>query len=479
MIMKMYLCSILFTAGLLTACQTTNSTTNSIPETDTAVQAYTAQLVIFQNVNVIPMTGEGEVLENQIVSIEKGKITNIIDAASVRLNFPEAQIIDGTGKYLLPGLAEMHAHIPTPQNGSDSLVRETLFLYLSQGVTTIRGMLGDPYHLQLKEQVAKGEMLSPRMYTSSPSMNGNTVQTPKEARQKVQQYAADGYDFLKIDPGIQLNVFEELVQTAKEESIPFAGHVPVDVGIRRAIDFGYASVDHVDGYVRGLLPENSELTPADAGFFGFDLTEVVDKSMLPALAEKTAEAGVWIVPTQTLMTRWLSPKSGAEMGAESEMQYMAPSTLYAWRQGKQRLQDAPGYSPERYKEYLALRKDILQALKAAGVQFLLGSDAPQVYNVPGFSILHEMEAMADAGFTPYEILQSGTANPAIYFDAEGTFGTIETGASADLILLDANPLEDIRNMRRQAGVLVRGEWLPQSDIEKRLAAIAEQYVGAN
>jgi len=474
--MKMYQNALFSALFFLAACQTPNSTSTEQNSTSSPISP---NLIIFQNVNVIPMTNRGEVLTNQIVTIEKGKITNIVDAANIRLNNSEAQIIDGTGKYLVPGLAEMHAHIPTPQNGNDSLVRETLFLYLSQGVTTIRGMLGDPYHLKLKEQVANNEILSPRIYTSSPSMNGNSVQTPTQAREKVTQYAADGYDFLKIHPGIKLDVFEELVKTANEVGIDFAGHVPVDVGINRAIDFGYASVDHVDGYVRGLLPEGSELTPADAGFFGFDLTEAIDESLLPALAEKTAKADVWVVPTQTLMTRWLSPKSGAEMGAEPEMQYMAPSTRYAWRQGKQRLQDAPGYSQERYNDFIALRKKILQALRAAGVNILLGSDAPQVYNVPGFSILHEMEAMADAGFTPYEILESGTVHPAIYFDAKGEYGTIEPGASADFILLDANPLENISNMRHQSGVMVRGEWLPTTEIKNRLAVIAEQYVGAN
>ncbi|MDX1477058.1 MAG: amidohydrolase family protein, partial [Saprospiraceae bacterium] len=199
-----------------------------------------------------------KVIPAQDVYIRDGRIVRVQPSGSQA--FPgEWRPLDGTGKFLMPGISEMHAHIPVPRDGDDSNVRETLFLYLSNGITTIRGMLGNPYHLELKEMIARDEVLSPRVYTSSPSLNGNSVQTPEEAQRKVTQYATDGYDFLKIHPGIALPVMERLVSTAQAEGIPFAGHVPHDVGVRRALAFGYASIDHADGYIEGLMPPGTDL----------------------------------------------------------------------------------------------------------------------------------------------------------------------------------------------------------------------------
>ena len=156
--------------------------------------------ILFKNVTVLPMQNK-EVSPPQSVYIKKGKIVSIGKESEIE----PAIIIDGTGKFLLPGLTEMHAHIPVPDE-DDALVKETLFLYLSQGVTTIRGMLGNPYHLTLKQLVEEGKILGPRIYTSSPSMNGNNLTSPSIAREKVIQYQKEGYDFLKIHPGIPLSL---------------------------------------------------------------------------------------------------------------------------------------------------------------------------------------------------------------------------------------------------------------------------------
>ena len=159
----------------------------------------------------------------------------------------------------------MRNHIPPPTTSKERIA-ETLFLYLSRGVTTIRGMLGNPLHLELREKTAKGELLSPRIYTSSPSLNGNSVKTREEAIIKVTQYQKDGYDFLKIHPGIQRDVFDQVVETANAVGIPFAGHVPVDVGIRHALESNYASIDHVDGFLEGLVPASANVKANENGF---------------------------------------------------------------------------------------------------------------------------------------------------------------------------------------------------------------------
>lgn len=429
--------------------------------------------ITFTNVNVLPMT-ENTVLPDQTVIVRDGKIWKIGPSAELQ---PDGKgiIIEARGQYLMPGIAEMHAHIPTPREGDDENVRETLFLYLSNGITTIRGMLGQPYHLELKEQVAAGDILSPRVYTSSPSCNGNTVQTPEEARTKVAQYAADGYDFLKIHPGIKLEVFEELVKTARKEGITFSGHVPVDVGIYRAIEFKYASIDHLDGYIDGLVPKTDDFESNEGGLFGYNFTTQAIPGAIPALVRLTREAGIWIVPTQSLLVRWVSPKTGAEMTTEPEMKYVAPGTRFSWRQSKDQIINAENYDVRIAEAFIGLRQQILKEMEKQGVDLLLGSDAPQVFNVPGFSIQHEMQAMADAGLSNYTILRSGTANPARFFGQEGEYGVVQEGAAADLILLSANPLEDIRNMQNPEGVMVRGQWLDRAFLDNKLAEIEAKY----
>ena len=216
-----------------------------------------------KNVNVITMHDD-EILTNQLVLVNEGVIQSISDYAENKIptDFFE---IDGSGKFLTPGWAEMHAHIPTPQDGDDSNVKETLFLYLANGITTIRGdALAIHTIYNSGEEVKKNTFPSPRIFTSSPSLNGNSVPTIAEAKRKVTQYQKDGYDFLKIHPGIKLNVFNELVKTADEVGIPFAGHVPQEVGIRLALKSKYASIDHLDGYIEGAAPKELR---TQGGFF--------------------------------------------------------------------------------------------------------------------------------------------------------------------------------------------------------------------
>lgn len=433
-------------------------------------EVYQGVETIINNVNIVELdrvSYDGP----QDVVIRDGKIFKI-GQHNKSLN---ANVINGEGKYLMPGLTEMHAHIPTPdENGDDSLVGETLFLYLSQGVTTIRGMLGDPYHLELKKMIADGDMLSPRVYTSSPSVNGGSVKSVEEAQEKVAQYKADGYDFLKIHPGVKLEVWEAIEATAKEVGIPYAGHVPVEVGIHRALEAGYATVDHLDGYIDGLIRDGEDIDPDGGGFFGFLFTEMVDEEKIDQLAAKTKSLGVGVVPTQTLFTRWYSPEDPAEMMQQVEMKYMPSKTRFAWRQNKERMIADENYSEEQWKRYIDIRKQILKAMHEEGVELLLGSDAPQVMNVPGFSIHHEMQDMVDAGIPIDAVLKSGTSSPAKFFDAADQYGTLAVGMEADLILLNADPLVDISNAKEINGVMCRGEWLSRSMIDTRLSEIAKR-----
>ncbi|AEE53768.1 amidohydrolase family protein [Haliscomenobacter hydrossis] len=430
-----------------------------------------SKVTAFTHANVIPMTGE-TVLKDYTVLIKDGKVFKMAPSSKLKVK-KKAKAIDATGKYLIPGLAEMHAHIPTPVSGDDSEVRNVLFLYVANGVTTIRGMLGDPYHLGLRKEVMDEKIIGPRIFTSSPSMNGNSIKTPEEARQKVTQFKKDGYDFLKIHPGVKREVFDTLAKTAQALNLPFSGHVPVEVGIRHALASRYASVDHIDGYLEGLVSADYLHQNPNGGFFGYNYVPQADEKLLAALAAETKKQGVWIVPTQSLFTRWFSPTDAVALANEPEMQYMPSKTLYQWRQNKQNL-TANGYSEVLWQRFILVRQKTLLALHGAGVDLLLGSDAPQVFNVPGFSLRHEMKSLVEAGLSPQVILQSGTANPARFFGLSGQFGTIQPGASADLILLEDNPLDNIDNTWKQLGVMLRGNWLSKAFIEAELRKIAEE-----
>ncbi len=429
----------------------------------------TAQFAI-TNVSVLSKEAD-KFIANQTVLLNEGKIVGIGDKKPSE----SATIIDGTGKFLIPGLTEMHAHIPVATDGNDSLVKETLFLYLSQGITNIRGMLGNPYHLGLRKDVAAGKILGPRIYTSSPSLNGNSIKTPEEARTKITQYQKDGYDFLKIHPGIKLEVWEAVEATANSVGIPYAGHVPVEVGIRRAVAAQYKTVDHIDGYLEGLVPASANVDPTKNGFFGYEFTDLADPSLIDELVDQTVANNVGIVATQSLFTRWFSPTAPEILGNEPEMKYMAPKMLYTWRQSKTQLIGNETYDAQKWERYITLRKSILKKMEEKGVTFLLGSDAPQVFNVPGFSIHHELKAMSDAGISNEKLLKAGTVNPANFFDAKGVYGTVENGAASDLVLLSANPLADIANAQKIEGVMVGENWLPKSKIDQELAAIANRY----
>ncbi|SHG22626.1 amidohydrolase family protein [Flagellimonas flava] len=426
--------------------------------------------LLISNANIIDVR-TGTIVKEQNIVIDSGSITQVIAEPQPPENFDKH--IDASGKYIIPGLAEMHAHIP-PTKPSQERLEEILFLYLSNGITTIRGMLGAPYHLDLRTAVANGTVLGPRIFTSSPSLNGNSVTSKEEAVVKVTAYQKEGYDFLKIHPGIKRDVFDTLVQTANHVGIRFAGHVPVDVGIQHALESNYASIDHIDGFLEGLVPKSEQISPEENGFFGFNFTALADTTKIESLVKLSKEHEVWIVPTQSLFERWFSPTPVDSLMQQVEMQYMPATTLTNWRNQKIAFTDPnAGFDADQWNHFISIRKKLLKALQDDGHGILLGSDAPQVLNVPGFSIHHEIAAMERAGLTPLEIIQSGTLNPAKFFGMENIFGEIKEGLAADLIILDDNPLNKLSALQQITGVLVQGKWLSKEMIDQKLSTIAK------
>lgn len=425
---------------------------------------------VFRHVNVIPMTEE-KLLKDQDVVIKNGIIQTIGESGKVKYA-KDARIIEAKGKFLIPGLAEMHAHVPP--NDDIEAMKEVLSLFLNNGVTTIRGMLGHPKHLELQKMLANGDLIGPHFYTSGPSFNGNSVKTPETAVQMVRDQKKAGYDFLKLHPGLTNENFSAIASTANEVNIPFAGHVSLDVGVWRAIDAGYASIDHMDGFIESLVPGIETMKQEDIGSFAMYVAKNADEKKIPALMKALKEKNIWVVPTQCLAERWFSPdKTAEELATAPEMIFMNETVSKNWINSKKGIMANPKYNKEEVRKFIELRRKLILECQKNGVGLLLGSDAPQVFDVPGFSIHHELKYMVDAGLTPYQALQSGTVNPAKYFSLKNS-GMIKQGYVSDLVLLDANPLENIENSKTIAGVMRGNHWFTKDMIAADLKKLQRQ-----
>ena len=429
----------------------------------------------FVGVTVLPMTGPGGpvVLEHQTVVVTDRRIASINPADEVQVG-DDVEVIEAAGQYLMPGLAEMHGHLPSPRM-LPADAQNLLFLYVANGVTTVRGMQGDRSQFTRRDQIARGETIGPRLFLGSTSMHGSQVTTPEQAEQLVREYRQTGYDLVKVHEDLTLEVFDALAATANEVAIPFGGHVSDRVGLLHALEAGQASIDHLDNYIQALVPEERQ-PAAPPGLRGIGtVMELVDLDRIPQLVEATRSARAWVVPTMVLWeTAFYGDRSGAEMRAQRpEVRYMPPETVEEWERAvDERL---AVIDPETNRRVSALRRTILKALHDGGAAILLGTDSPQIFSVPGFAMHHEMALWVEVGMTPYQVLETGTRRVAEYFDATDDFGSVAVGHRADLLLLTENPIEDIGNVASRAGVMVNGRWIPEQQIQDRLADIAVFY----
>jgi imidazolonepropionase-like amidohydrolase len=415
--------------------------------------ATNAPITAFVNVNVVPMDRE-RVIENQTVIVRNGRIAEIGPANKVKV--PDgATRVEGAGKYLMPGLAEMHGHIPPP-NAPKAYTESVLFLYAANGITTVRGMLGAPNQLELRDRANRGDIVSPTLYLAGPSFNGNSVNSPEQAVSMVRSQKQEGWDLLKVHPGLTRDEYDAMAKTAKEVGIRFAGHIPAEVGLIHALEMGQETIDHVDGYI--------EYLNGDAG--------ALDEAKLADVVRRTKTAGVWIVPTMALWETLIGYADLNTLAAMPELKYAPPQQVNQWKTAHQTRLNQPNFDRKKAELIATNRMRILKSLHDGGVRILLGTDAPQQFSVPGFSIHREMAFMVKCGFTPYQVIQSGTKNVGDYFKGKDDFGTVAVGKRADLILVHGNPLKDVANIAKSAGVMVRGRWMPEPEIRGKLDEIA-------
>ena len=466
-------------APLFGCAETGPSTSSQGGEAGTAPMQ--GEVTAFVDVNVVPMDRE-RVLEHQTVIVREGRIATIGPEGETEV-LPEARQIDGRGKYLMPGLAEMHAHLPRSDVQED-VAQNILFLYVANGVTTVRGMHGDRSQNVLRARINRGEIIGPQLYLASPIMSGSRasaasgedeVTAVEDAERLVREYKEAGFDLVKVAEDLTPEVYDAITSTARDVGMPVVGHVSDLVGLGYVLEAGQSTIDHLDGYIEALVPEGSQ-TGEPLGLLGVgQLLDRIDEAEIPTVVEATRQAGVGVVPTMVLFeTIFFGNQSADEIRQERpEVMYMPREQVQAWiRAVEERRQNS---DPETDQRVAELRRKILKALYEGGVQVLFGTDSPQVFSVPGFSIHREMELFVASGLKPFDVLRTGTRNVAEHFDAADDFGMVAEGQRADLILVSGNPLDDVANVARREGVMVNGRWIAEREIQERLARIASSY----
>ncbi len=418
------------------------------------------KIVAFIGVDLVPMDAE-RIISDQVVIVQDGRIAAIGNAMDIEI--PKfADRIEGKGRYLMPGLVDMHVHI---------FSADELPLYLANGITTVRNMWGWDMHIRLRDQVLKGDLRGPTIYTAGAIIDGNppqlrgsaVVENVADAEAVVGGQARAGFDFIKVYSGLKPNAFEAVILAAKKYGLPVVGHVPPAIGLHGVLVDGLRSIEHLQGYPIAVTGD------ALATW-----SYLLDPTKIAEMAEATRLASVWNTPTLNVLER-------SDMTAEESITFLSRSELKFLPSFYKRFCCGSAYDPEDDlpKEERALRKanrlGIVKALNNAGAELLLGSDAGNPFVLPGYAIHDELQLLVEAGLTPYQAIKTGTRNAAIFLGELAEFGTIEIGKRADLILVGENPLSDVSTIEQPLGVMSRGSWISSEEIQQMLKNLAIKH----
>lgn len=442
--------------------------------------------LVFSHVNVIDGNG-GPVQRDMTVVVLDGRIAAIRRSDDAQLP-AAAQVIDASGKYLIPGLWDMHVHwYDEPLLG----------LFVANGVTGVRQMWGMPLHLGWRDRIAAGGLVGPRFAIASTIVDGpnpvwagsRVVADENAARQAVRDLKRDGYDFVKVYNRLPRDAYFALAAEAKVRGLPFDGHVPMAVTATEASDAGQRSIEHLDGILYGssreedaLRKRNRELSTGGEASKGIDpatralrrelrerLLATYDPSRATALFARFVKNGTWQCPTLTVL-RSMASLDDPTFTSDPRLKYMPQRIRNSWKPANN-----PRLASKTRADYLLDRRsyrkhlEIVGAMRRAGVKFLAGTDVLNPFAFPGFSLHDELALLVEAGLTPMDALQAATINPAVYLGQSKSLGTIETGKVADLVLLEANPLDDIAHTKRITAVITAGRLRNRSDLDAMLA----------
>jgi len=415
------------------------------------------QTVAFVGVNVVPMDRE-RILEAQTVFVKEGRIAAIGPTEKIAVP-KDALRVDGRGKFLLPGLADLHVHLQEVESDNHAMFD----LFLVNGVTTILNLYGTPAHLKLRESIRRGNLMGPMIYTSGPFISNAPGPSPtvEEVERAVVEQQRAGYDFIKIHGDFSRESYRKLFEVARREKLRIIGHAPRNLGIEVLLEERQHAVAHGEEYLYAYFNR---------------LAQGVDKaSKVPVIAEATAKAGVWVIPNLTAYKGiWLQAKDIGPVLKRPEVQYVPANITADWQPERntyvRRFNNQ--LSVQRFEQNYRLLEKLVKGFRNAGVRMLAGTDTPIPSVVPGFSLHDELADLVDAGLTPYEALLTATAEAAEFLGVLEQSGTVAVGKRADLLLLSDDPLKDIRNTTKCAGVMVGGRWLPEMEIRRMLDKLA-------
>jgi hypothetical protein len=439
-------------------------------------------VLILTNVNIVD-TRYGAVQENHTVVIQDGRIVAIARHGLITEN-RKVQVINATGKYLIPGLWDMHAH--TAGGHSAPWDEHIIYpLYVANGVTGIRDMGGDLSVLDGRRgRVWSGNVVGPHILMAGHMLNGGKsdaetigVNNPSEARAAVDTVKTEGGEFVNILSNLSRDSYFAILDEAGKQRLTVVGRLPESVSAREASAAGQKSIENLIGIMLACSSREKELrkrlmddlagkNTADYETAGADILSSYDQNIASALFTQLAENATWQVPT---LSWWRASAIAREQANANDLRlrYVPSAMREKWQpeSDDQKRQAALQRTSTQYMQLTGM-------MRHAGVPFMAGTEGPDANVVPGFSLHEELELMTQAGFTNLEALQAATYNPAVFMKKTDLYGVVELGRIADLVLLDGDPLADIRNTRKIEGVVLGGRYFNRAQLDRMLTHIA-------
>lgn len=415
--------------------------------------------VVIKNVSVLDVE-LGRVLPNQTVIISDSSITAL--GPSKQVSIPKGALsVEGKGKFLVPGFADMHVHLYTEGD---------ILTYLINGVTTVRNMAGDKTHLELKRRISAGELDGPRIITAGPVLETGELSHPDNvllndaasARREVERQYKAGYDFVKVYNQMTPDVYAAVMATANEFNMKVVGHVPLEIGINNALTARQDSIEHFRGYIQALVPRSAPIQPSGSFRNRSVAWNYIEDSRIDELVKRTVAAGVWNCPTFVFSVHELSP-----IAEHNQLLARPEVKLLSLTGAPDRVKNAGYLSDFTEADFAATQKGLkaqfrlLRALDKAGAGLLVGTDSW----LSGYALADEFEMLVKAGLSPARVLRMATADAARFLGESDQWGSIAVGRRANLILLDANPLANIGNTRRIRAVINNGRLFHRENLD--------------
>ncbi|HDZ04683.1 amidohydrolase family protein [Maribacter sp.] len=427
---------------------------------------------ILKNVNIVDVEN-GVLLPARNVVIQGEKIAAIYGEDDIFLS-DSVRIIDGNGKYLIPGLWDMHTHFNWNYEFSSPML-------VANGVTGVREMWGDMDIIKdVRKQILIDALIAPDIYSAGAIVDGyppfwpnsSGVKDAENAKAEVDHQVSEGVDFIKVYSLLTRDAYMAIAERSKERNIPFAGHIPLSVSIWEAVASGQQSIEHLYGILEGCSGNEKLLTPPFKKRLNIEWTNSLMDSfepvLLDSLANYLAESETWLSPTLTVLKN-IANLDDPDLIKDPRLSFMPEFIRETWNPVNDfRFKNSKTEDFEVNRKKFELQLSLLRAFEEAGVKMIVGTDFPNPYCYPGFSLHDEMQLMVNAGMTNATTLKSATYNPALFMKKQDEFGTVEVGKTASLVLLDGNPLENIGNTKRISSIFLRGRYLDREKLDKLL-----------